>query len=218
MNNTFTDDQILVLNENDFNRNQINRLEELALDFNLDLDDVYNDISQIINGYHPQEPDFDVRISNEILISLLENGYSLEDIQSLLEYELIDEDFEWLLDNPHASYEDVYHLLGAQWSFDEIKEYYDNGSDNDESDDDESDDDESDDDESDDDESDNDESDDDDLDMGGKRSKTKRRQRKTKRRQRKTKRRKQSKTRRRKSKTRRRKSKGKKIRKTKRKI
>ena len=138
MNNSFTDDQILWLNDNNFNRNQINRLEALALNLNLDLDDVYGDIYQIIIGYPPEEPDFDVRISNEILLRLLEGPqpeYSLEDIQSLLEYGLMDEDFQWLLDNPDVLYEDIYHLLGAQWSFDEIKEYYDEPDDDDDEDD-----------------------------------------------------------------------------------
>jgi hypothetical protein len=129
MNNTFTDEEILKLNEYGFNGNQIDRLEALALNLNLDLDDIYYDIQQIINGYLPQEPDFEVRISNEILIRLLErqeNNYSFEDIQSLLEYDLIDEDFEWLLDNPYVLYEDIYHLLEDGWSFDEIKNEFEN--------------------------------------------------------------------------------------------
>ena len=128
MEHSFTDDQIYNLNEYGFNGNQIDRLEALALNLNLDLDYVFNEISQIINGYPPEEPDFDVRISNEILIRLVErelNSYTFEDIQSLLEYGLIDEDFEWLLDNPYALYEDVYHLVGDGMTFDEIKEYYD---------------------------------------------------------------------------------------------
>jgi len=178
MNNSFTDDQILWLNDYGFNGDQIDRLEALALNLNLDLDDVYGDIYQIIIGYPPEEPDFDVRISNEILLRLLEGPqpeYSLEDIQSLLEYGLMDEDFGWLLDNPDVLYEDIYHLLGAQWSFDEIKEYYDEPDDDD-------------DDDNDDDDDDNDDE------GGGKRRKTRRR--KTRRRnqsKRKTRQRKQSK-------------------------
>ena len=97
-NNTFTDEQINHLNENDFNGNQIDRLEALALNFNLDLDNVYDDIFHIINAYPPEPPDppdypdFEIRISNEMLIRLLENEYSFEEIESLLEYNFIDID------------------------------------------------------------------------------------------------------------------------------
>ena len=122
MNNTFTDEQILRLNEYDFNGNQIERLE--ALD--LYLDDIYRDILHIIEAYPPEEPDFDVRISNEMLIHLLEEGYSFEEIESLLEYDFIDEDFEWLLDHPQFIYEDIFHLLGDGWSFNEIKDEIEN--------------------------------------------------------------------------------------------
>ena len=82
-NNTFTDEEILWLNENDFNGNQIDRLEALVLNFDLDLDDIYRDILHIIEDYPPEEHDFDVRISNEMLIRLIENEYSFEEIESL---------------------------------------------------------------------------------------------------------------------------------------
>ena len=127
MNNTFTDEQIVNLNENNFNGNQIERLEALVLNFDLDLDDIYRDILHIINAYPPDPPDppdypdFEIRISNEMLIRLLENEYSFEEIESLLEYNFIDIDFEWLLTHPNVLYEDVYHLLEDGWSFDDIK-------------------------------------------------------------------------------------------------
>ena len=127
MNNTFTDEQMVDLNEYDFNGNQIDRLEALVLNFDLDLDDIYRDILHIINAYPPdppdppEYPDFEIRISNEMLIRLLENEYSFEEIESLLEYNFIDIDFEWLLTHPNLLYEDVYHLLEDGWSFDDIK-------------------------------------------------------------------------------------------------
>jgi hypothetical protein len=77
----------------------------------LDLDDIYDNIRHIIDAYPPDPSDLEIRLSNEILIRLLENEYSFEEIESLLEYNLIDEDFEWLLDNPEFVYEDIYHLL-----------------------------------------------------------------------------------------------------------
>ena len=163
MNNDLIDDPIYKLNECGFNRDQIDRVDALVLNLNLDLDDVSSDIYQIIFGYLPEEPDFDVRISNETLLRLLERQqpeYSLEDIQSLLEYPLIDEDFEWLLDNPDALYENIYNRLVEGESWDEIKAHYD-------------------------------EPDDDDDEGGGKRRKTRRRkQSKRKTRRRKTRRRK----------------------------
>jgi hypothetical protein len=128
MNNTFTDEQIIELTDYDFNRNQINRLEALPLnlDLDLDLDNIYDNIRHIINAYPPQEPDLDIRISNETLICLLEQGYSFEDIESLLEYELIDEDFEWIIDHPEFIYSDIYHALGDGFSFNEIKDQLEN--------------------------------------------------------------------------------------------
>ena len=126
MNNTFTDEQIIELTDYDFNRNQINRLEALPLNLDLDLDNIYLDIRHIINAYPPQEPDLDIRISNETLIRLLEQGYSFEDIESLLEYELIDEDFEWIIDHPEYIYSDIYHALGDGFSFNEIKDQLEN--------------------------------------------------------------------------------------------
>jgi hypothetical protein len=117
MNNQFTDEQMLRLNEYGFNGNQINRLEAL----HLDLDDIYDNIRHIIDAYPPDPSDLEIRLSNEILIRLLENEYSFEEIESLLEYNLIDEDFEWLLDNPEFVYEDIYHLLEDGLSFNEIK-------------------------------------------------------------------------------------------------
>ena len=174
-NNTFTDEEILWLNENDFNGNQIDRLEALALNLNLDLDNVYDDIRHIINAYPPEPPDphdypdFEIRISNEMLIRLLENEYSFEEIESLLEYNFIDIDFEWLLDNPNVLYEDVYHMLEDGLSFDEIKNEFENIPQDDDVDNDE-------------------------PDMGGKRRKTRTRRRK----QSKTKQRKQSKSKKRK--------------------
>jgi hypothetical protein len=102
-NNTFTDEQILWLNEYNFNHNQINRLETLALNLDLKIEDIYNDIRHILNTYPPvppdppDYPDFKIIISNEMLICLLENEYSFKEIESLLEYKFTDKDFKWLL-------------------------------------------------------------------------------------------------------------------------
>jgi hypothetical protein len=107
-----------------FTREQILQLINLDLDFY----DMYDNIRHIINSY-PQEPDLDVRISNQTLLNLLEQGYSFEDIESLLEYDLIDEDFEWLTANPQFIYENIYHALGDGFSFNEIKNQLENMSD-----------------------------------------------------------------------------------------
>jgi hypothetical protein len=117
-----------------FNREQILQLInlELNLELNLNFYDMYDNIRHIINAYPPYPPnppdypDFDIKISNQTLLNLLEHGYSFEEIESLFEYGFIDIDFQWLVSHPQALYADVYHLLGANWSFDEIKNSYDN--------------------------------------------------------------------------------------------
>jgi hypothetical protein len=111
----------------DFSREQILQLINLELILDLDFYDIYDNIRHIINAYPPpQEPDLDIRISNGILMRLLEQGYSFEEIESLLEYDLIDEDFEWLADNPEFTYEGIYHALGDGFSFNEIKNQLEN--------------------------------------------------------------------------------------------
>lgn len=114
-----------------FNRQQILQLInlELNLELNLNFYDMYDNIRHIINTYPPEPPELEIRISNGILMRLLEQGYSFEDIESLLEYNLIDEDFEWIVDNPDFTYEGIYHALGDGFSFNEIKNQLENMSD-----------------------------------------------------------------------------------------
>ena len=166
----------------EFSREQILQLINLDLDFY----NIYDNIRDIITYPRepPEPPELEIRISNGVLIRLLEQGYSFEEIKSLLEYNLIDEDFEWLVDKPYALYEDVYHLLGDGWTFNKIKNEFETMSD----------------DELEDDELEDDELEDDELELGGgKRRRKSRKQCKTRRKKQcKTRRKKQCKTRRKK--------------------
>jgi hypothetical protein len=88
MNHVFTNDQKMVLRNNfSFTVNELERLE--ALD--LEIEDIYNDVRHTLTAYDR------VSINHGILTDLLEQGYTFEEIEDLIERGLIDEDFERIL-------------------------------------------------------------------------------------------------------------------------
>jgi hypothetical protein len=119
MNHVFTNDQKTVLRNNFmFTVDELERLE--ALD--LEIEDIYNDVRHTLTAYNSDS------INHGILTDLLEQGYTFDEIEDLIERGLIDEDFERMLgitsfEQPNDLYTNIVQLFDDDFTIDEVRDY-----------------------------------------------------------------------------------------------
>ena len=119
MNYVFTNDQKAVLRNNfSFTVDELERLE--ALD--LEIEDIYNDVRHTLTAYNSDS------INHGILTDLLEQGYTFDEIEDLIERGLVDEDFERMLgitsfEQPNDLYTNIVQLFDNDSTIDEVRDY-----------------------------------------------------------------------------------------------
>ena len=126
MDHRFTNQQRTDLRNNyNFTFDELQRLE--ILDF--EIEDIYNDVRHVLNAYDHDS------MNHGILTNLLEQGYTFEEIEDLIERGLMDEDFERLLGitsfEPNDLYTHITQLFDTGDTIEEVRQFIINHQDDD---------------------------------------------------------------------------------------